>query len=41
MPAQIALGGRPDDFNTVNLHTPGDLQEYDFLYLRGEKKPLS
>lgn len=35
--AQISLGGRvrPGDFNTVNFHTPGDLQEYDFLYLRG------
>lgn len=39
VPAQICLGGRvrPGDFNTVNLHPPGDLQESDFLYLREKK----
>lgn len=37
--APITSGGRarPGDFNTVNLHTPGDLQQYDFLYLRRKK----
>lgn len=37
MPAQITLDGRvrPGDFNTVNLHTPGDLQGSVIFYIWG------